>query len=232
MEGIPHAGNREVHGLDDANHSDRGVNGDPGSATQVRTKNRSRAIDCETPGWQRSARLTPRVDRRFRACAPSRWLLSRVPSNLAKRDRERRSCRMLEARLSLPRCCADNRALLPGTDGIMLESPDSPSLRFRYSEDLHARAVTLLDRVEHAADATEFRKPLGELVVELTDAGLNYYFLKPLELANGGFLSTQSAAFGISSAVRIMSPFIRSTIGGMDKKQLVVIAGYLRRLMG
>lgn len=114
----------------------------------------------------------------------------------------------------------------------MLDSPDSPSLRFRYSEDLHARAVTLLDAVEDAADPTEFRKALGELVVEMTSAGMNYYFLRPLELAKGGFLSQQSAAFGISSAVRIMSPFIRSTIGGMDKKQLLVIAGYLRRLMG
>jgi hypothetical protein len=113
----------------------------------------------------------------------------------------------------------------------MHDSPDSPSLRFCYSEELHERTVTLLDAVEQAADATKFSKSLGDLVVELTSAGLNYYFLRPLELAESGFLSRQSVGFGLSSAVRIMSPFIRSTIGGMDKKQMVTIAGYMRHLM-
>jgi hypothetical protein len=102
------------------------------------------------------------------------------------------------------------------------DSPDSPSLRFCYSEDLHLKTITLLDAMEQATDPIKHRQALGELVVELTSAGLDYYFLKPLDLARSGFLSRQSASFGISSVARIMGPFIRSTIGGMDKAQLLV----------
>jgi hypothetical protein len=113
----------------------------------------------------------------------------------------------------------------------MPDSPDAPSLRFFYSADLHRKAITLLDAVEQTTDPTRHSAALGDLAVELTDAGLDYYFVKPLAAAGSGFLAQQSAAFGMSSAARIMSPFTRRTIGGMDKKQLLTIAGYIRHLM-
>ncbi len=113
----------------------------------------------------------------------------------------------------------------------MPDSTDLPTLRFSYSEELHRKAVAVIDAVEHGAEPTAHRQALGDLVVELTGAGLHDYFINPLTLANAGFLSRQSAGFGVSSAVRIMSPLIRTTIGHMDKGQLVVIAAYIRHLM-
>ena len=113
----------------------------------------------------------------------------------------------------------------------MPESSESRSLRFCYPEELHTKAIALLDAIEQAADPTQHSKALGDVVVQLTNSGLRYYFLKPLTLANAGFFSQQSAQFGVASAVNIMSPLIRTAIGLLDKAQLVVIAGFIRSLM-
>ena len=122
----------------------------------------------------------------------------------------------------------------PACEERMEPMPDStelPTLRFSYPEELHRKVVAVLDVIEQGAEPTAHRQALGNLVVELTGAGLHDYFLNPLTLANAGFLTRQSAGFGVSSAVRIMSPLIRTAIGHMDKDQLLVIAAYIRHLM-
>ncbi len=113
----------------------------------------------------------------------------------------------------------------------MPDSTELPTLRFSYPEELHRKVVAVLDVIEQGAEPTAHRQALGDLVVELTGAGLHDYFLNPLTPANAGFLTRQSAGFGVSSAVRIMSPLIRTAIGHMDKDQLLVIAAYIRHLM-
>ncbi|MBZ0090104.1 MAG: hypothetical protein K8H90_06980, partial [Thermoanaerobaculia bacterium] len=106
-----------------------------------------------------------------------------------------------------------------------------PSLRFFYSRELHGRALELLDTVEHASDPVRHRQALGELVLELTDAGLDYYFLRPLTLADSGFLVRQSASLGMSGAKNILAPILRNVVGRMDGYQLKIIAGFVRQLM-
>ncbi len=107
-----------------------------------------------------------------------------------------------------------------------------PSVRIAYSEELHARVVRLLDTLENAEDPTVHRSSLGDLVVELTNSGMDYCFLKPLELARVGFVLQQSANLGVAGATRIIAPMIRSVIGRLEKTQLLVVGGYLRQLIG
>ena len=115
-------------------------------------------------------------------------------------------------------------------DTIMRKSP-KPSLRFHYSKKLHTKTLKLLDALDEAEDPTEYRGALGDLVVELTDTGLNYYFLKPLQQAEVGFVVYQSASLGISGALRMMSSVSRTIIGRLDKNQLLTIGDYIRQLM-
>lgn len=104
-------------------------------------------------------------------------------------------------------------------------------LRIAYSEDLHARTIQLLDTLENAEDPTVHRSSLGDLVVELTNNGMDYCFLKPLELAKVGFVLQQSANLAVGGASRIMAPMIRSVIGRLEKAQLLVVGAYLRQLI-
>ena len=113
----------------------------------------------------------------------------------------------------------------------MPPSPQPPSLRFCYPEELHAKTLHLLETLEQADDPTRHRGALGDLVVELTNAGMDDYFLQPLRLAKVGFLVQQTANLVVASATRIMAPMIRNIIGRLDKDQLLSISGSIRHLM-
>jgi len=67
--------------------------------------------------------------------------------------------------------------------------------------------------------------------VELTNSGLDYYFMKPLKLAKAGFIVQQSANLGLAGAQQVMGSVIRNIIGRMDRPQLLSVRGSIRQLM-
>jgi len=109
--------------------------------------------------------------------------------------------------------------------------PAKPFLRFYHAESLRAKTLGVLHDLESAEDGTVHRKALAEIVVELTDSGMDYYFLKPLKLVNAGFITQQSANLGMAATTRVLGSVIRNIIGGMDERQLLAICGYIRQLM-
>ena len=113
----------------------------------------------------------------------------------------------------------------------MSPSAPSPALHFCYPDELHARILHLLDALEQADDPTRHRGALGDLVVELTDAGMDDYFLRPLRLAQVGFMVQQTANLGVAGATRIMAAMIRTIIGRLDKDQILTVAGHIRQRM-
>ena len=67
--------------------------------------------------------------------------------------------------------------------------------------------------------------------MELTDSGMEYYFLRPLKLAKVGFFTEQSANLGMAATTRILGSVIRNIIGRMDHPQLLSVCSYVRQLM-
>lgn len=106
-----------------------------------------------------------------------------------------------------------------------------PSLRFFHSAALRNRSNDVLAAIERDRDPTQHVGALSSLVVDLTDAGLKYYFLKPLDQAKVGFVTRQTASFGMAGALRVMSPIIRTILAGTNASQLHVIARHIRQLM-
>jgi hypothetical protein len=106
-----------------------------------------------------------------------------------------------------------------------------PSLRFYHSDALRAKTLVVVETLETAADPTEHRDALVELVLELTESGLNYYFVKPLKVARVGFVAEQSARLGLTTFLRLMGPVSRSVIAGMDAAQLLAVTAHIRDLM-
>src|SRR6266545_782732 len=111
------------------------------------------------------------------------------------------------------------------------EPSPRPFLRFYHSDELRAKTLAVLARVEQADDPRQGRAALGDLVVELTHSGIDYFFLEPLRLAEAGFLVQQTASLGMAGALKIMAPMTRSIIGRMDAPQLLAICSYIRQLM-
>ena len=105
-----------------------------------------------------------------------------------------------------------------------------PSLRFYHSKALRAKTLAVLSSVEHAKDL-QHRDDLSNLVMELTNSGMDYYFLRPLRLAKAGFFVEQSAKVGMAATTRVLASVICNIIGRMDKPQLLTVCSYIRGLM-
>lgn len=106
-----------------------------------------------------------------------------------------------------------------------------PFIRFYHSETLRTNALSLLSTVEQAQYPTAHRDALSSLVVELTNSGMDYYFMKQLRLAKPGFIVEQSANLGMAGVLQVMGSVIRQIIGRMDNPQLLSVCGSIRRLM-
>jgi hypothetical protein len=111
-------------------------------------------------------------------------------------------------------------------------APDSkPFLRFHHSEALRKKTLAVIGAVEQAEDPVTHRDALADLVVELTNSGLDYYFIKQLKLAKPGFLVEQSANLGMVGTQQVMGTVIRQVIGRMGDPQLLSVCGSIRQLM-
>jgi hypothetical protein len=105
-----------------------------------------------------------------------------------------------------------------------------PFLRFHHSEELQARMLAVLTALEEAEDPENHRAALADLVAELTESGMDYYFLRALRLADSGYVAQQSARLGMSGAVKMISSVSRRFIMNMDRDQLLIVAAHIRSL--
>jgi hypothetical protein len=110
-------------------------------------------------------------------------------------------------------------------------SSTQPFLRFYFSKSLRAKTLAVLATLEKAKDGKQHRDALADVIVELTDSGMEYYFLRPLKLAKAGFFTEQSANLGMAVATRALASVTRNIVGRMDNPQLLFVCGYVRQLM-
>lgn len=106
-----------------------------------------------------------------------------------------------------------------------------PFLRFHHSHELRVKTLEILVTVETAEKATEYSGELTELVLELTDHGMNQYFLQSLKATKANFVVQQSAALGLAGVKKVMGTVIRNILGRMDDRQLLVVCNSIREFM-
>lgn len=105
-----------------------------------------------------------------------------------------------------------------------------PSVRFFHSPALRKRTDAVLAKIERDDEPTRHAGALSGVVVELTEAGLDYYFLRPLQESKFGFVARQTASLGMSGALRVISPIISRILAGADTPQLRGVARHIRHL--
>ena len=110
--------------------------------------------------------------------------------------------------------------------------PDSkPFLRFHHSHELRAKTLEVLETVENAEKPTTHSGRLTDLILELTDSGMDQYFLQSLKATKANFVVQQSAALGLSGVQKVMGTVIRNMVGRMDDRQLLSVCGSIRQFM-
>ena len=105
-----------------------------------------------------------------------------------------------------------------------------PSMRFHHSQALRQKTDAVLAALEAHPGKKSHGEAIADLVAELIDAGMDYYFLKPLKEADVGFVAEQSARLGLSGAVKLISSVSRKFITRMDHAQLMVVSTHIRSL--
>jgi hypothetical protein len=105
-----------------------------------------------------------------------------------------------------------------------------PSMRFYHSRALREKTHAVLEALEAAPGHPRHGDALADLVTELIEAGMDYYFMRALKQAKVGFVTEQSARMGMSGAVKLISSVNRKFIVRMDKDQLLVVAQHIREL--
>jgi len=88
----------------------------------------------------------------------------------------------------------------------------------------------VLAALEAAPDHAKHRAALADLVAELTEVGMDYYYIRALRVAQVGFVGEQSARLGVSGAAKLISSVSRKYIMRMDDAQLLIVARHIREL--
>ena len=105
-----------------------------------------------------------------------------------------------------------------------------PSMRFFHSTELKEKTDAVISELESNPDYPKHGDAMADLVAELVNAGMDYYFVKALKEAKIGFISEKSALLGIASAVRLISSVSRKFIVRMDSNQLSIVANHIKSL--
>ena len=121
-------------------------------------------------------------------------------------------------------------AKTPAKKSPQTNAAAEPSLRFYHSQALRKQTTAVLDALDTAPTQPQHAEALADLVAELVDVGLDYYFLRALQRAEVGFLTEQAARLGLSGAAKLINSVSRKFIVRMDAAQLQVVASHIREL--
>ena len=112
------------------------------------------------------------------------------------------------------------------------EARSGRTAAFEISEDQYDRVLETVEALRADPGDRAVVGNLIDLVLDLTDTGLSYFFLHPLELAGVGALRRKGVEVAIGTAGRVLPSVVRSTISSMSDSQLVKIADFMERMVG
>ncbi|MEM9554323.1 MAG: hypothetical protein AAGC60_08700 [Acidobacteriota bacterium] len=94
-------------------------------------------------------------------------------------------------------------------------------------DDLARDLDRLLQRIRAAEDATAHRDEGIELIQRLTDAGLEGFFLRPVESMGLGLVARKATAVGLRTASSAIGVFVRRIGRGFTDEQVRALADLL-----
>lgn len=92
-------------------------------------------------------------------------------------------------------------------------------------EKLHA----VLAKVNTTEEKSKYAMDIYDVVVDLSDAGLDYFFMKPLEEAKIGRIKLRAIAFAIKTGKKGILSVGKGIIKAMNDKQIEVVTNMLEK---
>ena len=102
---------------------------------------------------------------------------------------------------------------------------------FQISPELMERAEEALAAVRRDPAREDNVEELIDVVLEMTDRGMDFYYLEPLRRAEAGAMTTSAARLGIAAAGRGIPAIIRRVVRSLDEEQILSIADFIDEIL-
>jgi len=141
-----------------------------------------------------------------------------------------KAARKPAVRRPAPHAVDVRRTISPAARHVRVAAAAQPSLRFHYAESLRAKTHAVLEALEAAPEHPGHAEAMAQVVSELVEAGMDYYFMRALRQADVGFVAEQTARAGMSAARTLVNSMSRKYVVRMGSAQLLVVARHIREL--
>lgn len=111
------------------------------------------------------------------------------------------------------------------------ESESGARVAFPISAELRDRIRLVLDTLREAEKPSDHASELTEVVVEMTNRGLGYYFLQPLKEAGMGRISQATAKVGIASAGKGIPMIVKRVLASASDDELLALTEFVESLL-
>ena len=110
----------------------------------------------------------------------------------------------------------------------MLPIEKKYQLGFPISADLYNRLNMFIQQINASTDKKKHIPVMLNLVDELVDNGMEYFFHYPADLAKLNIISRNAVNFSINTAKKGVIPIVHRVIKSLNDKELMDIIGFLK----
>ncbi|ARU55169.1 hypothetical protein OLMES_1084 [Oleiphilus messinensis] len=99
------------------------------------------------------------------------------------------------------------------------------------SAEHHRRANDVIAKIKLAEQASKHTIELIDIILDLTEHGLHFYFLSPLERIGAGSMTMKVAKVGLGSTYKGMKMVISKVLKNLDDRQILMLTEFLEEIM-
>lgn len=99
------------------------------------------------------------------------------------------------------------------------------------SPELAKELETFLEKARTLPDPTSLREGGADLIIRLTNASLDHYYLRGVERLGLGLIARQATSLGLKSASAGIALFVRRIAGSMTAEQIRQLADLMEELI-
>lgn len=104
-------------------------------------------------------------------------------------------------------------------------------MAFVIDSALRDRVLAVVEEMRTAVEPKAHASVLAAMISELTEAGLHYYFMRPLEQAEVGFFQINTARIGLASAGKSLPLVVNRVMRSMTDAQLLSVVDSIADLL-
>ena len=111
------------------------------------------------------------------------------------------------------------------------ENESGGRVAFEIDHDKYARVHEVLAALRTDPSNRQAIADLIDMILDLTDTGLAYFFLHPLELVGVGAIRRKGAEVALGTAGRVLPSVVRSTVGSMSENQILQLVDFIETIV-